>query len=148
MLKKLSRIFLKFFKRLLLYFLIFFISSSLLLIGIFRYLPIPVTTFMLYRHLEDFQEGKDYRPIEHQWVNADRISKNAFAAVIAAEDQKFYKHQGYDTESMALAIETWLDGGRLRGASTISQQVAKNLFLIPARSFWRKGFEVMVYFID
>ena len=141
MLIKFRRFLFKGFKRLLLFFLIFFISSSLLLIGIFRYLPIPVTTFMLYRHLEDFQSGKGYIPIEHQWVDAEKVSKNAFAAVISAEDQKFYKHQGYDTESMALAVETWLDGGRLRGASTISQQVAKNLFLIPARSFWRKGFE-------
>lgn len=124
-----------------LFFFITFILSSLLLVGVFRYLPVPITTFMLFRHIEDYQQGKDFIPIEHDWVNAKEISKNAFAAVIAAEDQTFYQHHGYDKESILLAIETWLDGGRLRGASTISQQVAKNLFLIPARSLWRKGFE-------
>lgn len=132
----------KAFKRLTLYFVIIFVASSLLLVGVFRYVPVPVTTFMLYRHIVDFQEGKDYTRINHHWVDGSKISKHAFAAAIAAEDQIFYKHQGYDTESMFLAINNWLDGGRLRGASTISQQVAKNLFLIPTRSFWRKGFEV------
>jgi len=141
MFKKLKRILFKGFKRLMLFFFITFILSSLLLVGVFRYLPVPITTFMLFRHIEDYQQGKDFIPIEHDWVNAKEISKNAFAAVIAAEDQTFYQHHGYDKESILLAIETWLDGGRLRGASTISQQVAKNLFLIPARSLWRKGFE-------
>ena len=139
---KLRRFLLKSFKRLLLFFIITFVISSFLLVGVFRYIPVPVTTFMLYRHTTDFQEGKDYQSINHHWVNSNKISKHAFAAVIAAEDQLFYQHHGYDTASMLLAVETWLDGGRLRGASTISQQVAKNLFLVPARSFWRKGFEV------
>ena len=96
---------------------------------------------MLYRHVTDFQEGKNYRAINHHWIDSNKISKHAFAAVISAEDQRFYLHQGFDTASIQLAVETWLDGGRLRGASTISQQVAKNLFLVPMRSFWRKGFE-------
>ena len=141
MLTKFRRIFLKGFKRLLLIFIITFVTSSLLLVGVFRYLPVPVTTFMLYRQVTDFQDGLHFKAITHQWVDSEKISKYAFSAVIAAEDQRFYQHQGYDTESMILAIETWLDGGRLRGASTISQQVAKNLFLVPTRSFWRKGFE-------
>jgi monofunctional biosynthetic peptidoglycan transglycosylase len=142
MLLKLKKIMLKVFKRLLLFFLVTFVTSSLLLVGVFRYLPVPITTFMLYRHVIDFQENKKYMSIDHRWVDKSKISKYAFAAVIAAEDQKFYTHHGYDTESMLLAIENWMDGGRLRGASTISQQLAKNLFLIPTRSFLRKGFEV------
>ena len=142
MFKKLRRFLLKRFKRLLLFFIITFVASSLLLVGVFRYLPIPVTTFMLYLHVTDFQEGKDYQAINHHWIDSNEISKHAFAAVIAAEDQRFYQHQGYDTASMLLAVETWMDGGRLRGASTISQQVAKNLFLVPTRSFFRKVFEV------
>ena len=141
MFTKLRRFLLKSFKRFLLVFIITFIASSLLLVGVFRYLPVPVTTFMLYRHVTDFQEGKDYQAINHHWVNRNKISRHAFAAVIASEDQRFYQHHGFDTASMKLAVETWLDGGRLRGASTISQQVAKNLFLIPSRSFLRKGFE-------
>jgi monofunctional biosynthetic peptidoglycan transglycosylase len=142
MLLKLKQILYKGCKRLLLYFLITLVTSSLLLIGIFRYLPVPITTFMLYRHITDFQTTKDYKSINHHWVNSNEISKHAFSAVIAAEDQRFYQHHGYDTESILSAIDTWIDGGRLRGASTISQQVAKNLFLIPTRSFWRKGFEL------
>ena len=141
MLAKLRRIILKGFKRLLLFFIITFVSSSLILVGIFRYLPVPVTTFMFYQHVTDFQKGNNFKAINHHWVNRTKISKHAFAAVIAAEDQWFYQHQGFDTASMKLAVESWLDGGRLRGASTISQQVAKNLFLVPSRSFLRKGFE-------
>ncbi len=141
MFTKLKRLLVKSFKRLLLLLIVIFVASSLLLVGVFRYLPVPITTFMLYRHLTDFHDGKDFQPINHHWVDSKRISRYAFAAVIAAEDQRFYQHQGYDTASILLAIETWLDGGRLRGASTISQQVAKNIFLVPTRSFWRKGFE-------
>lgn len=139
---KLKSIFLKFVKRLSLFSLIFFITSSLLSIALFRYLPVPTTSFMLYRHIIDFKENRNYKSIDHHWVDRSLISKHAFAAVIASEDQKFYSHNGYDTESMMLAIDKWMDGGRLRGASTISQQLAKNIFLIPSRSFLRKGFEV------
>jgi len=96
---------------------------------------------MFYRLLTDFQEDNKFTKIDHRWVDSNKISKHAFSAVIAAEDQLFFQHQGFDTLSMLLAVETWLDGGRLRGASSISQQVAKNLFLIPTRSFFRKGFE-------
>ena len=141
MFTKLRRIFLKGFKRLVLFIIISFVASSLLLVGVFRYLPVPVTTFMFYRLVTDFQEDHKFKAINHHWVDRDKISSHAFAAVIAAEDQRFYRHRGFDTASMLLAVETWLDGGRLRGASTISQQVAKNLFLVPTRSFWRKGFE-------
>ena len=141
MLTKLRRSFFRGFKKVLLFFIFTFVTSSLLLVSVFRYLPVPVTTFMLYRQVTDFQAGKNFKPINHHWVDSEKISKHAFAAVVAAEDQWFYQHQGYDTASMVLAFETWLDGGRLRGASTISQQVAKNLFLLPTRSFLRKGFE-------
>lgn len=147
MLTKFRRFLIKKFKWLLLFFIITFVASSLLLGAVFRYLPVPVTTFMLYRHLVDFQEGKDFQAINHYWVESNKISKHAFSAVIAAEDQLFYQHHGYDTASIMLAVEIWLDGGRLRGASTISQQVAKNLFLVPTRSFWRKGFEAWFTFL-
>ena len=129
-------------KRLVLFLLVSFVASSLFLVIVFRYIPVPVTTFMLYQHLVDYNNGKKYTPIDFRWVQHDKISKHAFAAAIAAEDQKFYEHMGYDIESMFSAVETWLDGGRLRGASTLSQQVAKNLFLLPVRSFLRKGLEV------
>lgn len=63
------------------------------------------------------------------------------AAVIASEDQLFFEHHGFDLASIQSSIDDYQDGGRLRGASTISQQVAKNLFLTPSKSFIRKGIE-------
>jgi monofunctional biosynthetic peptidoglycan transglycosylase len=81
------------------------------------------------------------RPLEYRWVNAAQISASLPYAVIAAEDQKFPVHFGFDVESIRDAIDAHDDGERLRGASTISQQVAKNLFLWSGRSFVRKGLE-------
>ncbi len=97
---------------------------------------------MLYRHYQDLLEHQDYQPNRYSWVNSRQISPNAYAAVIAAEDQHFFHHFGFDLHSIQSSIGNYMDGGRLRGASTISQQVAKNLFLTPSKSFIRKGLEV------
>lgn len=121
--------------------LLFFLVSSVLSVVLLRYIPAPMTTFMLYQHVSDWRQGKDFTSIDHEWVEHEQISKHIFSAVIAAEDQKFYQHHGFDTEAMQLAVANWLDGGRLRGASTISQQLAKNLFLIPTRHLLRKVIE-------
>ncbi len=79
--------------------------------------------------------------LEHRWADRAQISAAAARAVIAAEDQKFLAHHGFDLEQIDRALETYRAGGELRGASTITQQVAKNLFLWPGRSFVRKGLE-------
>ena len=80
---------------------------------------------------------------QHQvWVDIERIQPHMALAVVAAEDQLFPQHWGFDTTQIIAAVEQHLDGGRLRGASTISQQVARNLFLWQGRSFLRKGLEV------
>jgi len=84
--------------------------------------------------------GKPYAP-RHRWVDSAQISPHMKVAVIAAEDQKFPEHRGFDVESINDAMEDRERGGRVRGASTISQQVAKNLFLWPGRSWIRKGLE-------
>jgi monofunctional biosynthetic peptidoglycan transglycosylase len=98
---------------------------------------------MVYRHYEDLVDDFSYRPIQYQWVSRKKISPNAYAAVIASEDQQFYHHFGFDLQSIRSAVNAYINGGRrLRGASTISQQVAKNLFLTPSKSFIRKGLEV------
>jgi monofunctional glycosyltransferase len=97
---------------------------------------------MLYRHYQDLLENHSYQSNRYNWVNSKQISPNAYAAVIAAEDQNFFNHFGFDIYSIKASIDNYRDGGRLRGASTISQQVAKNLFLTPAKSFFRKGIEV------
>ncbi len=87
-------------------------------------------------------EGQGYISIDYRWVSGKKISPNASSAVIAAEDQQFFRHSGFDLPSIESSINVYLNGGRLRGASTISQQVAKNLFLTPSKSFIRKGLEV------
>jgi monofunctional biosynthetic peptidoglycan transglycosylase len=95
--------------------------------------------FMLHRHVEDLP---DFKFIDYNWVDAKNISPHAFTAVIASEDQRFMQHFGFDFNAISDSIEDYMDGEKLRGASTISQQVAKNLFLTPSKNFIRKGFEV------
>jgi monofunctional glycosyltransferase len=96
---------------------------------------------MLYRHFEDLVDDGTYQSIRYQWVNAKNISPHAAKAVIASEDQLFFQHSGFDIASIQSSIDDYQDGGKLRGASTISQQVAKNIFLTPSKSFLRKGIE-------
>jgi len=119
-----------------------FLVSSLSLVAGFRFLPAPTSAFMLHTHIDDLVAGKTYRAIDQRWVDATRISKYAFIAVVASEDQLFYQHYGFDVDAIYRAYDRYQQGGKLRGASTISQQVAKNLFLSPARNFGRKVLEV------
>lgn len=97
---------------------------------------------MLHRHIDDLVAGQGYRAIDQRWVGNANISKHAFAAVIASEDQLFYKHSGFDVDAIIKAFDLYRHGGKLRGASTISQQVAKNLFLSPSKNFGRKALEI------
>ena len=123
--------------------LLFFVATSLIAVVLLRFLPVPTTAFMVYRHVEDLFDDHSFEPIQYHWVSAKNISPNASAAVIASEDQQFYQHFGFDLQAIRSAISAYVNGGRrLRGASTITQQVAKNLFLTPSKSFIRKGLEV------
>lgn len=79
--------------------------------------------------------------IRYEWIPYERISPHAALAVIAGEDQRFAAHYGFDLLEIQQALERRQEGGSLRGASTISQQVAKNVFLWSGRSFIRKGLE-------
>lgn len=81
------------------------------------------------------------RVVAQQWVAYEEISDHLKLAVIAAEDQKFPHHFGFDIEQIRRAVDTRLEGGRLRGASTITQQLARNLYLWPGRDWIRKGLE-------
>jgi monofunctional biosynthetic peptidoglycan transglycosylase len=105
-----------------------------------RFLPVPVTAFMVSERLA---ARADSKPLDqrYDWVPWERISPHAGVAVIAAEDQKFPAHDGFDFEAIGQAMEDAGLGGRLRGASTISQQVAKNLFLWSGQNWFRKGLE-------
>jgi len=123
--------------------LLFFVASSVIAVVLLRFLPVPTTAFMVYRHVEDLFDDHSFQPIQYRWVSAKNISPNASTAVIASEDQQFYQHFGFDLQAIRSAISAYVNGGRrLRGASTITQQVAKNLFLTPSKSFIRKGLEV------
>lgn len=121
--------------------LIFFLVFSIGLCALLRWLPPPTSAFMLYCHYEDLINDGTFKAIRYQWVNAKNISPNAAVAVMASEDQRFPEHSGFDLNSIQSSIDVYVDGGKLRGASTISQQVAKNLFLTPSKSFVRKGVE-------
>lgn len=116
--------------------------SSIGFCAVLRWIPPPTTAFMLYRHIEDFMTDQPFKAIQYRWVSGEKISRHAFMAVIAAEDQRFFDHSGFDLNAIESAIENYIEGGSLRGASTLSQQVAKNLFLTPNKSFIRKGLEV------
>jgi monofunctional biosynthetic peptidoglycan transglycosylase len=106
-----------------------------------RWVDPPTTAFMLRdRSIAWWQEDKAYR-FQHEWVDWKAISSQAKLAVIASEDQKFAAHYGFDLESISAALADRRKGGRTRGASTLSQQVAKNLFLWPGQSWVRKGLE-------
>jgi monofunctional biosynthetic peptidoglycan transglycosylase len=119
---------------------------SILLVGLLRFVPVYTSAFMWHTHIDDLVENKAYRPIQQTWVNSQHISKSAFNAVIASEDQRFYIHHGFDIAAIYQAYQKYQQGGKLRGASTISQQVAKNLFLSPAKNIPRKVLEVWFTF--
>ncbi|MFP4049258.1 MAG: monofunctional biosynthetic peptidoglycan transglycosylase [Desulfovermiculus sp.] len=98
-----------------------------------RWLPPPTTSFILQDRLRHEQ------PVHHQWVPWEQISPAVPIAVVAAEDQKFPDHHGFDFQSLMKALRE--EGDQPRGASTISQQLAKNLYLWPGRSLVRKALE-------
>jgi monofunctional biosynthetic peptidoglycan transglycosylase len=102
----------------------------------------PLTSaFMLEARVRAYTEGDSTYRTDFEWVNLEQISSHAAVAVIAAEDQQFPFHAGFDFNSIREAVRASEQGKRLRGASTISQQVAKNLFLWSGYSFVRKALE-------
>jgi monofunctional biosynthetic peptidoglycan transglycosylase len=131
--KKLPKIILKIF--------LWFIFLSVFSVLLFKWVNPPTTSIMIQRKVEAFISWNERQMIAQEWFSYDDISKQMAIAVIAAEDQNFPFHFGFDFEQIEKAIEQSNRGRKLRGASTITQQVAKNLFLWEGRSFIRKGFE-------
>ena len=115
---------------------------SVLMVIIYGWVPVPYTPLMVIRNIENPEEG-----IRHQWVPIEEISNNLKIAVIASEDQNFPNHRGFDVKAIEKAMDENQAGKRTRGASSISQQTAKNVFLWPNRSWVRKGFEVYFTFL-
>ncbi len=118
----------------------FFIISIGLTI-LYRFIPVPITPLMVIRVVEQtFDSEKEVR-LRKDWVPMEEISRHAPQAVYASEDQNFPTHNGFDIEAMKKAWENNKLGKRVKGASTITQQTVKNVFLWPSRSYLRKGME-------
>jgi monofunctional biosynthetic peptidoglycan transglycosylase len=109
-----------------------------------RYFNPSVTSFMQIR-MEQLRDKDPKAQFRHQWVPYERISGNLKRAVVAAEDDKFIDHEGFDWEALQKAIEKNQRRGKVvAGGSTISQQLAKNLFLSPSKTPWRKAQEAVI----
>ena len=115
-------------------FILLVVLLSVALVLPLRWAAPPTTAFML-------QDQSGRVPVLYEWTDWPSLGTNAALAVVAAEDQTFADHFGFDVKSIRESVESYTQGDSLRGASTITQQVAKNLYLWPGRSFVRKGIE-------
>lgn len=115
-------------------------ATSLLTLLLLRWINPPTTSFMLQRQI-DMWQSEENQELLYQWTNWEDISSTIKMAAIASEDQNFAVHWGLDLSSIQKAIDEYERGEGLRGASTITQQTAKNLFLWPSQSYIRKGIE-------
>ncbi|REJ81187.1 MAG: monofunctional biosynthetic peptidoglycan transglycosylase [Bacteroidetes bacterium] len=127
---------------------LWFIAFSVFSVILFRFVPIPVTPLMIIRSSQQIFSGRELM-LEKDWQPLEKISAAMPLAVISAEDQRFEEHYGFDFEAIEKARKHNMKnkGKKIKGASTISQQTAKNVFLWPARSWVRKGFEVYFTFL-
>ena len=126
--------------------MIFFFASTIGMVLIYRFLPVYVTPLMLIRCGQQVGRGEQLR-LRHHWVSLDEMSIYLPVAVMASEDQRFMEHQGFDFDAIEKAIDENRKGKRQRGASTITQQTAKNVFLWHGRSWVRKGLEAYFTFL-
>ncbi|MFA6652213.1 MAG: monofunctional biosynthetic peptidoglycan transglycosylase [Bacteroidales bacterium] len=121
-------------------------ALSILIVLFYKFVPVPLTPLMLIRYSEQKKQGE--KPvIHHEWVPLEEISVNLQRAAIASEDQSFFEHKGFDLEQIRKAREENETRRKPRGASTITQQTAKNLFLWPRSSWLRKGLETYFTFL-
>ncbi len=120
---------------------LFFFASTLFAEVIFTFINPPVTPLMLHRVIEQKLNGKKAR-LHKKWMPLEKISPNMVRAVVASEDNRFLEHWGIDVKAIEKAVQYNKRHKRKHGASTITQQVAKNVFLWPARTWLRKGFEL------
>lgn len=121
-------------------------AISIVLVILFKWVPIPITPLMVIRSLDNSSKNNS-NVWKHDWVSIDEISKNMQLAVICSEDQNFLNHHGFDFEAIKKAMDNNQKNRKIKGASTISQQTAKNVFLWPQRSWLRKGFEAYFTFL-
>jgi monofunctional biosynthetic peptidoglycan transglycosylase len=125
---------------------VYFLILSIVTVVLYRWIPVPVTPLMIIRCVEQKTDGKKLR-LQKDWKPLENISSNMQLAVVCSEDQNFVRHSGFDFDAIDKAIKYNEHHRRKRGASTISQQTAKNVFLWSGRSWVRKGFEVYFTFL-
>jgi monofunctional biosynthetic peptidoglycan transglycosylase len=120
-----------------------FFASTILSVVVLRWVPVWFTPLMFIRMAQQSSEGKPMT-LHHHWVSLDKIAPSLPTAVMASEDAHFLEHHGFDYKAIEQAAMRNMKhpNKRKHGASTISQQTAKNVFLWPGRSWIRKGFEV------
>jgi len=119
---------------------LFFFASTILAVIVLRFVPVLITPLMIIRTIQQISHGEKPK-LHHNWVSDKHISTNIKRAVIASEDQRFYDHWGFDVKQIQKAVKENDRRRKPRGASTISQQTAKNVFLWPQSSWVRKGLE-------
>ncbi len=138
--RSLKKINFRFFKNILLWGIGSFFAFTVFIVLVFRWFPVLATPLMFFRSVEYTWNSETY-PMRKNWVPLDEISLHLQKAVIASEDPKFLNHYGFDFEAIEKAIKRNKKRQRKLGASTISQQTAKNVFLYPARTYFRKALE-------
>lgn len=121
-------------------FWIYFFITSILIVFLMSWIDPFFSSIMLQRQIDAFLD-REIKFIKNSWIDYDDVSKYVPLALIAAEDQNFSNHYGFDFEQIKKALKENLHRKRIRGASTITQQLAKNLFLWEGKSFIRKGVE-------
>lgn len=123
-----------------------FFVSTILAVVTYRFIPVYITPLMIIRSVEQVTAGKTISWY-HTWKPLSKISPHLPVAVMASEDQRFLLHHGFDINAISKAVEHNKKGGKQRGASTITQQTAKNVFLWQSRSWTRKGLESYFTFL-
>jgi monofunctional glycosyltransferase len=122
--------------------LLVWVAITFLAVLSLRWIDPSTSSFIVQDRISNwFADSKEKHPLHHQWAPWSKIAWTAKVAVVSSEDQRFAEHFGFDLKSINEALEERERGHRVRGASTISQQVAKNLFLWPGQSWLRKGLE-------
>lgn len=119
---------------------LFFFLSTVAAVLLYRFIPVYVTPLMVIRTVEQLADGEKIT-WHHRWVSIEKMSRHMPMAVIASEDNRYMTHHGFDFVELKKVIEENKHRKRPRGASTITQQTAKNVFLWPGHSYIRKGLE-------
>lgn len=136
-----------YFRRLIIRLTLWFFGVTIGLTVLYRFVPVPCTPLMFIRCFQQAVDSSRDVRWEKDWVSFESLSPKLQLAVVCAEDQEFLEHEGFDFDAIEKAYKFNQTHKRKRGASTISQQTAKNTFLWPARSWLRKGLEVYFTFL-